>query len=224
MFRKVQDFYYSLKFRKQTYAQCGEDIIIKHFFDKIGVLKPSYLDIGCHHPYFLSNTYLFYKNGSRGINIDPSPIAIKPFNIFRPGDINLQKAISNQNAVLPFYEMEYKTLSTLSEKEAKRFESEGIKITSVTSVQTITVLDLLAKHFNGIFPDFLTIDVEGYEYEIFNSIDFSITFPKLICVETLIYSKNNETKNEILHTLIISKGYHIYAETHINTIYVHNSL
>jgi hypothetical protein len=35
-----------------------------------------FIDIGAHHPFRYSNTYMFYKKGWRGINIDATPGSI----------------------------------------------------------------------------------------------------------------------------------------------------
>ena len=75
---------------KVSYSQKGEDLIIKHIFDGLGIVEPSYLDIGAHHPYHISNTALFYKNGSRGINIEPDPDLFVEINRVRKEDINLK--------------------------------------------------------------------------------------------------------------------------------------
>ena len=43
----------------KSYAQSGEDIILRQLFDIIGVAVPRYLDIGANHPVHLSNSYSF---------------------------------------------------------------------------------------------------------------------------------------------------------------------
>ena len=55
-------------FPKKTYSMIGEDLFVDWFFKKkkIGF----YVDVGCYHPLQLSNTYLLYKRGWSGINID----------------------------------------------------------------------------------------------------------------------------------------------------------
>ena len=86
-----------------TYSQTGEDIIINFIFNARGISYPSYLDIGAFHPYELSNTYFFYKKGSKGINIEPNPNSIQLFEELRPFDINLNIGIGASNSVLKFY-------------------------------------------------------------------------------------------------------------------------
>ena len=75
--------YYNLYIRhkgfqkRRQYSQWGEDLeIIKFFSNK---KTGTYLDIGCFHPFLLSNTYLLYKKGWTGINIDMNPTSIDLF-------------------------------------------------------------------------------------------------------------------------------------------------
>ena len=68
--------------RKISYAQSGEDLIIKYIFDSLKI-KPSYIDIGVHHPYKFNNTALFYELGCRGINVEPDPDLYGSFTLLR---------------------------------------------------------------------------------------------------------------------------------------------
>src|SRR5688572_17355247 len=83
------------EYRKISYSQSGEDLIIKYIFDNLGISQPSYFDIGAHHPFFLSNTALFYSLGCRGINVEPDPSLFTPFKDKRKEDINLNIGISS---------------------------------------------------------------------------------------------------------------------------------
>lgn len=53
----------------------------------MGIKKPSYIDIGAHHPYEISNTAIFYMNGCRGVNVEANPNLIDEFYKERPDDI-----------------------------------------------------------------------------------------------------------------------------------------
>src|SRR5215470_302661 len=57
-----------------TYSQFGEDLIISDLFNKLSIDRVSYLDIGANNPSFVSNTYLFYERGFRGVLVEPNPI------------------------------------------------------------------------------------------------------------------------------------------------------
>lgn len=53
------------KYSQKSYSQCGEDIIINFLLRRLGLDSSSifYIDIGAHHPYYLSNTAFFMKKG-----------------------------------------------------------------------------------------------------------------------------------------------------------------
>ena len=73
------------------YSQNGEDLILNRFLEN--KKNGFYIDIGAHHPIRFSNTYLFYKKGWRGINIDAMPGSMDLFNKIRSRDINIEKEL-----------------------------------------------------------------------------------------------------------------------------------
>ena len=89
----------SNKVFNRSYSQCGEDLLVQYIFNLRGIQKPSYIDIGANHPYFLSNTALFYEKGSRGINIEANPQLAENFKTHRPEDINLNIGIDSIDMV-----------------------------------------------------------------------------------------------------------------------------
>ena len=94
--------YYNLYIRnlkfffKKSQSQFGEDIKILELFSKSK--KGTYLDLGCFHPIRQNNTYLLYKLGWNGINIDLNPLSIDLFNVARPNDINICAAVSSRKS------------------------------------------------------------------------------------------------------------------------------
>lgn len=82
---------YITRFHHKSYSQEGEDMILSRIFgDK---KNGFYVDVGAHHPFRFSNTYLFYKRGWLGINIDAMPGSMRLFDRFRKNDINIESAI-----------------------------------------------------------------------------------------------------------------------------------
>lgn len=209
-------------YKKNSYSQCGEDLIINHIFTARGITKPSYIDIGAYHPWHLSNTAFFYLKGSKGINIEPNP---DQFNLFlkdRKRDINLNVGIGKKRQKLTYYLLSEPTLNTFSYSDAQQNTANNLyHILSTTSLPVVTINDVLEKYNNGINPDFFSIDTEGLDFEIIQSINFDENPPKVLCVETLSFSTNgNGVINEKLITYIKNKGYYAYANTNINTIFV----
>ena len=102
-FRKINSFFkyyfyfiknYNLIKNSNNFSQEGEDIFLIDFFKDR--LNGFYIDVGAFHPYRINNTYLLYKKGFRGINIDISSTSIDFFNFARPDDVNLNIGASDK--------------------------------------------------------------------------------------------------------------------------------
>jgi FkbM family methyltransferase len=213
------------KYKKTSFSQCGEDLIVKFIFDCLGVHYPTYIDIGAHHPYYISNTALFYENDCRGINIEPDPILFKEFLKYRKEDKNLNIGISDSDSELDFYIISTSTLNTFSKEEAENYALQGdFQIKSIEKIKVKTLKNVLDEYFNGVFPQYLSIDAEGVDEIIIKDIDFENNYPIVICIETISFSTSgNGIKNIKLIKYIESKGYLLYADTNINTIFVRKS-
>jgi FkbM family methyltransferase len=205
------------KFKKKTFSQCGEDIIIKFIFDNIiKIPQPTYIDIGANHPFDLNNTYLFYLNGSSGLNIDANTDSIDLFNKYRKKDININIGISDSKGELDFYKFKYSTYNTFDLDEA---EKQKHALVEVKKIEVNTINFIIEKYFNAVFPDFLSLDVEGLDYKILKTIDFS-KGPKVICVETIINEDECTYQNTEIIDFLVSSGYLIHSSTLINTIFI----
>ncbi len=209
-------------FVKKSYSQSGEDLIVKYLFDSLNILKPTYIDIGAHHPHYLSNSALFYENGSRGINVEPDPILYSQICTIRKNDINLNIGIGDKSDVLDFFIINVPTLNTFSKKEAENYSNEGSYfIKEVKKIEVKTIGHVIEKYFDNKFPDFLSLDAEGIDEIIIKSLSKTISKPIVICVETLSFSeKGRGVKNVELIDYIISNGYYLYADTNINSIFI----
>lgn len=208
---------------KRSYAQCGEDLIIDFVFSLMRIEKPSYLDIGAHHPYYLSNTAYLYEKGCFGVSVEPDPELFKVIRKERPQEVSLNVGVSDQgNGEADFYIMNVPTLNTFSKKEADRYSSyEGKSIKEVVKIPLMNVNDIIAKNFKGDVPNFVSIDVEGMDMVIVRSFDFKIYRPEVLCIETLSYTENNtEEKLDEIIQYVLTQGYFLYADTYINSIFV----
>lgn len=65
--------------------------------------KGFFVDVEVLHPKRSSNTYFFYKQGWRRINIDARPGSMKLFDKLRKRDINLEIAVSDIREELKFF-------------------------------------------------------------------------------------------------------------------------
>jgi FkbM family methyltransferase len=206
---------------KGSYPQCGEDLIIAHLMKVIGIKQPYYLDLGAHHPSYLSNTYLFYKNGFNGVCVDADPSLIDAFKKMRPRDLTLNCGVGIKNETLDFFLMSSKTLNTFSRAEADRYVSYGNqKIQKIIKVEIKSVESIINESCKKI-PNLISLDVEGLDFVILQHFDFNTYRPEIFCIETLSYTEDkSERKLTEIIELMKEKGYMVYADTYINTIFV----
>lgn len=201
-------------FGSTTYAQCGDDLYFANIFGLLKVDKPSYLDIGAHHPLDGSNTALLYQRGSRGVVVEANPDLIDNFRRERPNDTVLNVGVGPQPGTLPFYRID--TLSgrnTFSKTTAEEFvrKHPQFKINDVIQVEVATLNDIVQKYCDGKFPDLLSIDAEGMDFEILESADFSRSRPKVICAE--IVTGADVVSTASISQLLKSRGFVPYART-----------
>ena len=190
-------------FLKKQYSKNGEDLYLKKIFKnkKYG----NYVDIGAYHPYRLSNTYLLYKKGWDGINIDINKISIDLFNIARPKDINLNIAISNKKEKKIFYyKKELYPMNTLNKDFGKLFfkSKKNIKKDFVMSHPFSYIAKKIKKNV-----DLLNIDVEGHEYQVLRGINFKKNKFKIILIEISHFNKESNKNAKKIRSLLLRNNY-----------------
>lgn len=206
---------------KIAYSQEGEDMILERFFEEKN--KGFFIDIGAHHPIRFSNTYHFYLKGWRGINIDATPGSMKPFNKLRPADINIEAGISNKEGELNYYMFYEPALNTFS-KERVDFllNNTSYKLEKTTLVKTVSLKQIFKENLHeGQQIDFLTIDIEGLDYDILLSNDWNKYRPYILLIEAWDISLDNFTDSKFyrfLHPL----GYELVAKS-FNTVFFRDS-
>lgn len=206
-----------------SYSQCGEDMICDFLFSWLGVNHISYLDIGAHHPKWLSNTYHFYNRGYRGVLIEPDEDLCVGLRRERPGDriLNLAVAASGEKQV-NMYVMTSRTLNTLDRTQANELVAGGReRIEEIRSVRLSGINVILKEQFGTSKPNLVSLDIEGLDYEILSAWDFDSFRPEVFCVETLTYTEDNSERKLVeIIDMMNSKGYRLYADTYVNTVFV----
>ncbi len=211
-------------FKKVSYSQSGEDIIIEYLFALRKIEKPLCLDIGAYHPVVANNTYKFFCKGSKSINIDANPASIKMFSVHRSTDINLNIGIGSKKGTFDFYIMEDEALNTFSEFEKNNLVRMGQPLKEVQKIKMLPVNEVLGKYFSEDAPDLVSIDAEGVDEDIIQSFDFNNYAPKVICIETISYTPDGTgVKRTGLCAIIEAAGYFEYANTNINSIFVNKT-
>ncbi len=197
----------------RSYSQEGEDLLLLHYFkDKTDGF---FIDIGAHHPKRFSNTYLLYKKGWSGINVEPNPDLFKYFNS-RKRDINLNIGISAKQQDLTYYSFIEPAFNTFSENAAKRVvATKASSLKEKIVVNTIPLSDVFAKHTLNRVVDLLTVDVEGLDYEVLKSNDWNKYKPQLVVVENGMNDLQKLSTDEIA-SYLIKQGYIPFLKTNNN--------
>jgi FkbM family methyltransferase len=202
-----------------SHSQEGEDLIVDRFFGEKNT--GFYVDVGAHHPWRFSNTYLFYQRGWRGINIDPRPGIMADFARERPGDINVEAAIGEKEEARTFYIFNEPALSTFSEEEAKK--KDGLngfyRIIDKRTVKVRRLDSILDEYMPAdVTIDFLSIDVEGLDLEVVRSNNWQKYLPKLIIMEQLESSLESILAGDT-HRFFKAAGYELFAKCVNSVIY-----
>ncbi|WP_373056916.1 FkbM family methyltransferase [Zunongwangia sp. H14] len=205
-----------------SYSQEGEDLILRRIFE--GKKNGFFVDVGAHHPKRFSNTYLFYKIGWRGINIDAMPGSMKEFNRVRPDDINIEYGISDVEEESHYYIFNEPALNTFSKDLAKL--KDGFKNYRILDIVTIKLMPLnfiLEQYLSKKQEiDFLNIDVEGLDYKVLKSFDFEKWKPKIILIEDC-NSEVETIKKSDIDIMLTHNNYSLLAKTK-NTLIYENGL
>ncbi len=212
--KKIIDFIkrrYSPRGAYISFSPTGEDLLIEQAVKRLNIEKPSYIDIGCHHPIFSNTTYLFYKNGSNGIVVEPNNSICQKISRIRGRDICVNAGISDHDGKETFYIFERGTRNTFSKSQAEEWNKQSGQEYQEKLIDVISLNTLIKKSKNQC-PDIISIDTEGYEEKILNSFDWKVR-PKIFCVESA-------GRKKLLSSLFLNKDYTIYAETPANTIFI----
>jgi len=197
-----------------SYSQEGEDMILQSFYQNQKNYKGFFVDVGAHHPYRFSNTLYFYKKGWKGINIEPTPGAIKSFNFFRRRDINLNIGISGKKDKLIFYCFNEPALNGFSKElsEERNSTSKIYRIEKEILVETYPLADVLDKYLPaGQKIDFFTIDVEGLDLEVLKSNNWDKYKPTFVLVEDSVDFANITSSETYIY--LNQMGYELVTKT-----------
>jgi FkbM family methyltransferase len=161
-----------------SYTQNDEEkYIIKSLKD---IPNGRFLDIGAHDGITFSSTRKLFELGWSGVYVEPSPDVLP--SLYKNAGSNctvLPVAIGTSNGVMDFYSSGGDMVGTLSTDHLKLW-SPYAKFNK-TSVNVITINEL-EKQVGHQF-DFIGIDVEGINLDVFDQFDWNAWKPKCVCVE-----------------------------------------
>lgn len=206
------------------YSQCGEDLfLVENFFRN--KRNGTYIEMGALDGILYSNTKFFQDQLQwKGILIEPHPEKFKVLEQTRPNNylfndlvscekkelkfryfVNGHAAVSGVESTLPknhfdnyFENADCKTLEQKSIYIKPKSLTEIIKSTPIQHV------------------DFLSLDVEGHEYEVLKSWDFTIPID-LILIEAF---DEDRDKDELWKQILYKNNYQFITKCKHNDVFI----
>lgn len=200
------------RYSRSICSQDGEEIFLGDYFSK--KKEGVYVDVGANHPFRFSNTFWAYKEGWRGINIEPDIFNYKLLKELRAEDININCGISDVETYMDYFVFEENALNTFCRDEIRN-ESD------ITDIRKVPVrrLDSVLKEYHIFDIDFMDIDVEGMELKVLNSIKWEDVKIECILVEQRGMSLEEVLESDVC-VLLKDKGYVPVNKYNRTVIYV----
>jgi FkbM family methyltransferase len=200
-----------------SYAQCHEDIhLLRAFGDQPGGF---YIDIGAGHPVYDNVSFAFHLRGWRGITVEPNPWLAQLSGAVRPRDIRVASLVGATPGDATYYLVDdFHGLSTTVEGHARAAQSEYGKSSQAMTMPVTTLRTLCEQHAPATI-DFLKIDVEGAEADVFAGGDFKRFRPKVIVAEA-VAPGSGEAAWQDWEPQLLAQGYRFALFDTLNRFYV----
>jgi FkbM family methyltransferase len=206
------------------YSQCNQDKYLEETVFK-GYKNGTFVDVGAHNGVSLNNTLFFERmHNWTGINIEPLPNVYQDLVKNRPQCVNLNCAVSSQNGTAEFLQasVESEMLSGLKNcydpRHVQRIKRETIASRGKCTTITVSTrrLDSIFKEHSISHVNYLSIDVEGAEFEVIKSIDFDAVF-----IDVIGFENNYNDKSQPIVDYLSSKGY-LMLKRYTDIFMIHN--
>jgi FkbM family methyltransferase len=205
------------------YSQCEEDKFLNDNFFK-NKKDGIYIELGALDGQLYSNTKFFEDTLNwKGILIEPHPIKFELLQLNRPNNFLFNDLVSCETESLKFryFVDQHAAVSGVETSLSKHhfdtyFDNEKTQnlLQNTKSILPKTLTEII-KSTNLTHIDFLSLDVEGHEFEVLQSWDFSVPID-LILIETLGVQPE---KDELCRKILIEKGYKFIQKFKHNEIF-----
>jgi FkbM family methyltransferase len=150
------------------------------------------------------------------VNVEANPDLMDEFYHHRPDDKNINIGVSPKSGEMEFYLfMDGNGLNTFSASERDKTIGSGNQLKEIRMIQTITLNEVIEAYCNGEWPNLLSIDCEGLDYDILCTAKIE-NGPDVICVET----RRHDTQK--MKAIVQSHGYKLVTRLAENLIFVRN--
>ena len=213
------------------YSQDNQDRLLETNIFK-GFKNGVFVDIGAHDGLDINNTLYFEKNnGWTGINVEPIKKVFDKLVINRPNSINLNCAVCNNDGETEFLcntgynEMLSGIKDTYDNRHMARLQEDNKCYGGETEIIKVKTkkLETICNENNISHINYLSIDVEGAEFEVIKSINFDKVYIDIIGFE-------NNYKDTSIHIVkyLEDRNYVIMDISldifmiHKNSVFFHN--
>lgn len=165
-----------------SYSQLGQDrfALIQNGFKRDGY----FVEFGATDGKLHSNTHLLEKGfGWSGILAEPEPRWHEDLRTNRDCHIETDCIWSRTGETLDFCSSNEADLSTIAAFSSLDSHAGARKDAPVRSVETISLMDLLAKYEAPRHIDYFSVDTEGSELNILSAFDFSAYHFNFVTIE-----------------------------------------
>ncbi|MGR8981494.1 MAG: FkbM family methyltransferase [Gammaproteobacteria bacterium] len=191
-----------------SYAQNFEDVMLwralKH------VEHGFYIDVGANDPIIDSVTHAFYEKGWHGINIEPLETHFRDLEKNRPHDVNLQCAAGARPGKIELWECDVRGWATADKRVVNQHSKNGHE--GVCREVVVLPLSQVCEKYVHRPIHFLKIDVEGFERDVLEGMDFVKFRPWVVVVESTRPNSTEETHGEWEGILIAANYIFAYAD------------
>lgn len=192
-----------------SYAQFKQDEWVLSYFK-----KGKFVDVGFNDGKVISNTCLLDELGWTGIGIDPFPRNFET----RKNTIIEEACVFREECKVDF--ICASDLGGVKELINAHKNHDWVINAKTVNIQAYPLKYFLDKHKFPKKIEYLSIDTEGSEYEIFSTFPFDqYTFGCISCEHNGEWEKRDKIKD-----LLGSKGYLLDKELGVDDCFVHESV
>lgn len=218
-----------------SYAQNGEDRIVKAFFSDVlehlppDMAMPFFVEVGAGDGITYSNTYALERAGWNGLLIEPDPRSAERCRANRRArlieaacvapEVDVREPLTLYLATMP----ELSTLATDRDTDIERIhrnvgKPHGLVPVRVWGQQLSTILAGYAVLTTSQHPpyggvDFLSIDTEWRNAETVRGMDFNRWKPRLVIIEA-----NDIVEQAAIEAVMVRAGYRL-GIVHVNNYF-----
>lgn len=199
---------------KSSYSQHQEDVFLYESLKKYDLSKGIYIDVGANHPISISNTILFYKKGLHGVIVEPNTELANLFRNFRPRDIVANVGCGKEASFLEFHFANAPVISSFNRNSIELLTNDATSAIRKSSYLPILPLDAILENISCEWIFFLSIDVEGLDYEVLQGAKKTLKKVFLLIVE-----QNGEEEKKQILDFALQSGFEYVTEKSCNLIF-----